>query len=149
MVVATYRPDELHRRHPLRPLLAELERGPRARRIELAPLTRAELAEQLEDILGAAPDDALRRRACTRAARATRSSPRSCWPPASTGAASCPRRCATRSWSASRRLARGRPGGAARARRRAQRWTTTLLAEAAGLEPARCARRCARRSAGQ
>ena len=26
-VVATYRPDELHRRHPLRPLLAELERG--------------------------------------------------------------------------------------------------------------------------
>ena len=58
MVVATYRPDELHRRHPLRPLLAELERGPRARRIELAPLTRTELAEQLEDILGAAPDDA-------------------------------------------------------------------------------------------
>src|SRR6476661_3581437 len=33
------------------------ERGPRARRIELAPLTRSELAEQLEDILGAAPDD--------------------------------------------------------------------------------------------
>jgi len=58
MVVASYRPDELHRRHPLRPLLAELERGPRARRIELAPLTRPELAEQLEDILGAAPDDA-------------------------------------------------------------------------------------------
>ena len=58
LVVASYRPDELHRRHPLRPLLAELERGPRARRIELAPLTRAELAEQLEDILGAAPDDA-------------------------------------------------------------------------------------------
>jgi predicted ATPase len=57
MVVATYRPDELHRRHPLRPLLAELERGPRARRIELVPLTRTELAEQLEDILGAAPDD--------------------------------------------------------------------------------------------
>jgi DNA-binding CsgD family transcriptional regulator len=58
MVVASYRPDELHRRHPLRPLLAELERGPRARRIELVPLTRTELAEQLEDILGAAPDDA-------------------------------------------------------------------------------------------
>ena len=28
LVVATYRPDELHRRHPLRPLLAELERSP-------------------------------------------------------------------------------------------------------------------------
>ena len=57
LLVASYRPDELHRRHPLRPLLAELERGPRARRIELVPLTRSELAEQLEDILGAAPDD--------------------------------------------------------------------------------------------
>ena len=56
MVVASYRPDELHRRHPLRPLLAELERGPRARRIELVPLTRTELAQQLEDILGATPD---------------------------------------------------------------------------------------------
>ena len=29
LVVATYRADELHRRHPLRPLLAELERAPR------------------------------------------------------------------------------------------------------------------------
>jgi DNA-binding CsgD family transcriptional regulator/tetratricopeptide (TPR) repeat protein len=57
LLVASYRPDELHRRHPLRPLLAELERGPRARRIELVPLTRSELAQQLEDILGAAPDD--------------------------------------------------------------------------------------------
>jgi len=44
LLVASYRPDELHRRHPLRPLLAELERGPRARRSELAPLTRSELA---------------------------------------------------------------------------------------------------------
>ena len=38
LVVATYRSDELHRRHPLRPLLAELERDTRARRIELTPL---------------------------------------------------------------------------------------------------------------
>jgi DNA-binding CsgD family transcriptional regulator/tetratricopeptide (TPR) repeat protein len=58
LLVASYRPDELHRRHPLRPLLAELERGPRARRVELVPLTRDELAEKLEDILGAAPDEA-------------------------------------------------------------------------------------------
>jgi predicted ATPase/DNA-binding CsgD family transcriptional regulator len=56
LVTASYRPDELHRRHPLRPLLAELERGPRARRVELAPLTQAELAQQLEDILGAGPE---------------------------------------------------------------------------------------------
>ncbi len=56
LVVGSYRPDELHRRHPLRPLLAELERGEHARRIELAPLSRAELAEALGDILGAPPD---------------------------------------------------------------------------------------------
>src|SRR6478752_111851 len=55
LVVTTYRPDELHRRHPLRPLLAELERDARARRVELRPLTRAELGEQLTDILGEAP----------------------------------------------------------------------------------------------
>ena len=56
LLVASYRSDELHRRHPLRPLLAELERGPRSRRIELVPLTIDELAQQLADILGAAPD---------------------------------------------------------------------------------------------
>ena len=55
LVVTTYRPDELHRRHPLRPLLAELERDARHRRVELRPLTRDELAQQLTDILGTAP----------------------------------------------------------------------------------------------
>jgi predicted ATPase len=55
LVVATYRADELHRRHPLRPLLAELERTPRARRIELERFDRAELADQLADILGEVP----------------------------------------------------------------------------------------------
>jgi DNA-binding CsgD family transcriptional regulator/tetratricopeptide (TPR) repeat protein len=59
LVVASYRPDELHRRHPLRPLLAELERDARARRVELHALTRAELAEQLTDILGDTPPDEL------------------------------------------------------------------------------------------
>jgi len=59
LVVTTYRPDELHRRHPLRPLLAELERDVRHRRVELTPLTRDELAQQLTDILGAAPADDL------------------------------------------------------------------------------------------
>jgi DNA-binding CsgD family transcriptional regulator/tetratricopeptide (TPR) repeat protein len=56
LVIATYRSDELHRRHPLRPLLAELERDTRARRIELARLSREELADLLADILGAAAD---------------------------------------------------------------------------------------------
>jgi DNA-binding CsgD family transcriptional regulator len=59
LVIGSYRPDELHRRHPLRPVLAELERGGGARRIELSPLTRAELAEALADILGAPPDEDL------------------------------------------------------------------------------------------
>ena len=58
LLVATYRPDELHRRHPLRPLLAELERV-RALRIDLAGLTRDELSEQLAGILGSPPDAAL------------------------------------------------------------------------------------------
>jgi DNA-binding CsgD family transcriptional regulator len=59
MLVATYRSDELHRRHPLRPLLAELLRDPAARLLELPVFTREELAEQLESILAAAPDPGL------------------------------------------------------------------------------------------
>ncbi len=55
LVVATYRADELHRRHPLRPLLAELERTPRASRIELERFDRGELADQLADIIGQSP----------------------------------------------------------------------------------------------
>jgi DNA-binding NarL/FixJ family response regulator/tetratricopeptide (TPR) repeat protein len=52
-LVVSYRSDELHRRHPLRPWLAELVRLPAVERLELAPFTRAELAEHLEAIAGA------------------------------------------------------------------------------------------------
>jgi DNA-binding CsgD family transcriptional regulator len=52
-LVVSYRSDDLHRRHPLRPLLAELVRLPTVERLELAPFTRTELAEQLEAIAGA------------------------------------------------------------------------------------------------
>lgn len=45
LVVATYRSDDLHRRHPLRQTLAELLRLPAVERIELAPLTAAEARE--------------------------------------------------------------------------------------------------------
>ena len=48
LLVASYRSDELHRRHPLRPLLAELVRLPGIELLELAPFSRAELAEHLE-----------------------------------------------------------------------------------------------------
>jgi tetratricopeptide (TPR) repeat protein len=59
LVVSTYRSDEPHRRRPLRPLLAELERDARARRIDVPPLTRDELVTQLAGILGAPPADEL------------------------------------------------------------------------------------------
>jgi DNA-binding CsgD family transcriptional regulator/tetratricopeptide (TPR) repeat protein len=55
LAVMTYRVDELHRRHPLRPLLAEIERDPAVHRITLSPLSRDELAAALDDILGEAP----------------------------------------------------------------------------------------------
>jgi predicted ATPase/DNA-binding CsgD family transcriptional regulator len=55
VLVLSYRSDELHRRHPLRPVVAELERLERARRIELEPFDRTELTEALADILGSAP----------------------------------------------------------------------------------------------
>ncbi|HEY1515001.1 MAG TPA: AAA family ATPase [Solirubrobacteraceae bacterium] len=59
MLLLTYRTDELHRRHPLRTLLSELDRIERARRIDLDPFDRAELVEALTDILGEPPSDRL------------------------------------------------------------------------------------------
>ena len=55
LIVGTYRSDELHRRHPLRPLLAELGSDPYTRLIELPRFTREELGEQLEGILADPP----------------------------------------------------------------------------------------------
>src|SRR6266496_1684545 len=51
-LVASYRSDDLHRRHPLRPLLAELLRVPDLERVDLRPFTRAELVEHLESLAG-------------------------------------------------------------------------------------------------
>ena len=59
LVVATIRTDDLHRRHPLMPLLAELERAGNVERLDVPPLDRAELGEQLTAILGEAPTDGL------------------------------------------------------------------------------------------
>jgi DNA-binding CsgD family transcriptional regulator/tetratricopeptide (TPR) repeat protein len=61
-LVVTYRSDELHRRHPLRPLLAELERAAGVERIALERFDRAELVEQLAGILAAPPSDDLAER---------------------------------------------------------------------------------------
>jgi len=66
LVVVSYRSDELHRRHPLRPLLAEIGRDRYARIVELPLLAQDEMAEQLEDILGESADPALIERLYTR-----------------------------------------------------------------------------------
>src|SRR5829696_377000 len=58
-LVLTYRSDELHRRHPLRPFLAELDRSGRAERLELERLGRRDLAELLAGILEAPAPPAL------------------------------------------------------------------------------------------
>ncbi len=50
-MVVTYRSDELHRRRPLRPFLAELDRSGRVERLELGRLDRQQLAELLGGIL--------------------------------------------------------------------------------------------------
>jgi DNA-binding NarL/FixJ family response regulator/tetratricopeptide (TPR) repeat protein len=50
-LVVTYRSDELHRRHPLRPLLAELERVAGVERVALERFDRDEVVQQLEGIL--------------------------------------------------------------------------------------------------
>ena len=55
LLVATYRSDELHRQHPLRPLLAELDRSGRVRRLELERFGREELVALLAGIRGAPP----------------------------------------------------------------------------------------------
>jgi len=55
LLLLTYRSDELHRRHPLRPLLAELDRDRRVERLELGRFDLGEVAAQLTGILGVAP----------------------------------------------------------------------------------------------
>ncbi|MEO5986414.1 MAG: AAA family ATPase [Candidatus Limnocylindria bacterium] len=55
LIVGTYRSDEMHRRHPLRPLLAELARLEGVDSMELAPLDDVELANLLAGIIDGAP----------------------------------------------------------------------------------------------
>jgi ATP/maltotriose-dependent transcriptional regulator MalT len=56
VLLATYRSDDLHHRHPLLPFLAEIERGRRAERFELHRFDRTEVAAQLAGILGDEPE---------------------------------------------------------------------------------------------
>ncbi|HEV8651335.1 MAG TPA: AAA family ATPase [Actinomycetes bacterium] len=56
LLVLTYRTDELHRRHPLRPFLAELDRSWWVERLELQRFERSELVAQVAGILGRQPE---------------------------------------------------------------------------------------------
>lgn len=57
LVLVTYRGDDLHRRHPLRPLLAELVRLPAVSRIELAALDPADSERLVRSLAGRALPD--------------------------------------------------------------------------------------------
>lgn len=66
-LIISYRSDELYRHHPARAFLVELQRSGRAQRIELPPLTRAEIREQVSGIRGSTPDSAFVDRLARRA----------------------------------------------------------------------------------
>ncbi len=55
LIIVTYRSDELHRDHPLRLLLAELDRVDRVTRYEVPRLSQREVVELLTGILGRPP----------------------------------------------------------------------------------------------
>jgi len=59
LIIVTFRSDELHRTHPLRPLLAELARTDWVERTELPRLSRSQAEELAAAVLGEAPDRAL------------------------------------------------------------------------------------------
>lgn len=56
LLVATYRSDDLHRRHPLRPFLAESDRLRSVVRIDVPRFTRDEVREQVREIISADPE---------------------------------------------------------------------------------------------
>lgn len=56
VLLATYRSDDIHRRHPLRPFLAEQDRLRTVLHLALPRLTRAEVTAQITGINGTAPE---------------------------------------------------------------------------------------------
>ncbi len=55
VIIGTYRTDDLHRRHALRPWLAEMERLPRVVRTEVDRLDETELVDLISAIVGHRP----------------------------------------------------------------------------------------------
>ena len=75
LLVVTFRSDEPHRTHPLRPLLAALGRMDGVSRLELPRLSRDQVAAQLEGVFGGRPGMSLLG-SCTSAAAGSRCLPR-------------------------------------------------------------------------
>jgi DNA-binding CsgD family transcriptional regulator/tetratricopeptide (TPR) repeat protein len=59
VLVLTYRIDDLHSRHPLRPLLAELSRSPAVEQLSLSGMSHSELSALLRGIASEAPPAAV------------------------------------------------------------------------------------------
>ena len=59
LLAVTYRADEMHRRHPLRPLLAELERHPRVSTLSVGRLDAAQVEVLLESLRADHPSRAV------------------------------------------------------------------------------------------
>ena len=59
LIVVTYRSDDLHRTHPLRPLLAELDRIEWVTRMDLGRLSRQDTGQLVAQIIGREPGDDL------------------------------------------------------------------------------------------
>jgi DNA-binding CsgD family transcriptional regulator len=59
MIIVTHRTDELHRTHPLRPVLAELDRLSWVHRLDLPRLRYRDVAAQIRAIAGGEPADRL------------------------------------------------------------------------------------------
>ena len=146
LVVGSYRPDELHRRHPLRPLLAELERDARTRTASRSTRSRTTSSPTSStDILGEPPDAELLERLWTRSGGN---------PLFSRGAAGGRRRrprrraghAARRADAAGRAAVRSPRRRSCGSSRSASGWTTRCSPRRAGSTSARCATRCARRS---
>ena len=57
LIVVVYRSDELHRSHPLRPLLAELDRVGWVTRMELGRLSRQDTGELVARLIGREPGE--------------------------------------------------------------------------------------------
>jgi DNA-binding CsgD family transcriptional regulator/tetratricopeptide (TPR) repeat protein len=66
VVLATYRRDDLHRRHPLRPMLSEVVRLPAVERLELEPLGGDDSLELVRRLADGSVDEASLRRIARR-----------------------------------------------------------------------------------